>query len=111
MAEPPQMEEPTPTRVEILAGTCMALFNRAAMHSEVAMVAIMIGRDCLPVSRITFRFSPNPIKITAYCRIFLEVMVMPAWIGALFYINKVRSIPSKMAITGPPIMGNLNPRK
>jgi len=48
------------------------------MTRDVVMVARMIGSDCCPVLAITDRFKPNPSKMTAYCRIFLEVKVMPA---------------------------------
>ena len=66
MAEPPQMEEPTPTRVDILDGIFMALCKTYAMIREVVMVEIMIGRDCLPVSRTTLRFIPKPRSMTAH---------------------------------------------
>lgn len=73
MAEPPQMEEPTPTSVEILAGIFMALYRTKEMMSEVEMVKRIMGRDCAPTFTISERFRPNPSRITAYCRIFLEV--------------------------------------
>ena len=49
MAEPPHMEEPTPTRVEILPGILISLCKIKAIISAVDIVQMMIGRDCLPV--------------------------------------------------------------
>ena len=48
MAEPPQIEEPTPTSVAVLVGTFIILHKRKEISNEVEMVAKMIGRDCLP---------------------------------------------------------------
>ena len=45
MAEPPQMEEPTPMRVAIFPGICRARLMRKATMREVAMVDRMMGRD------------------------------------------------------------------
>ncbi len=70
MAEPPQMEEPTPTRVEMLDGICMSLWSTKAITREVVMVHTMMGRDCLPVSSTTFKFMPKPRRMTAHCSIF-----------------------------------------
>ncbi len=78
MAEPPHMEDPTPTNVEILAGMlrifCMAL----AIASANTIVQMMIGNDSLPVFQIIAKFMPNPSKITAYCSIFLETKRIPS---------------------------------
>ena len=41
MAEPPQTDEPTPTRVEMLEGIC----SRKDTTREVVMVDRMMGRD------------------------------------------------------------------
>ena len=32
----------------------------------------MIGKDCFPVCNTTDKFIPNPNKITAYCKIFID---------------------------------------
>ncbi len=40
------------------------------MASEVVIVDTMIGSDCAPTLAISDRFSPNPSRMTAYCRIF-----------------------------------------
>ena len=66
MADPPQMEEPTPTRVEIFDGICMILCKANAITREVVMVDRIMGRDCLPVSSTTLKFIPNPRRITAH---------------------------------------------
>ena len=41
IAEPPQMEEPTPTNVEILLGICIHLWSINEMRSEVRIVLDM----------------------------------------------------------------------
>ena len=51
MAEPPQIDEPTPTRIDVLEGTCNIFLKSHAMISEVEIVQIIIGNDCFPVSR------------------------------------------------------------
>ena len=48
------------------------------MQSEVVMVERIIGNDELPIFKMSFKFIPNPNKITAYCKIFLEVKVIPS---------------------------------
>ena len=78
MAEPPQMEEPTPISVEILDGIFKTLLKTKAVSREMEMVDKITGSDCFPFARISDRFMPNPNKITAYCNIFLDVYVMPA---------------------------------
>ena len=110
MAEPPQIEEPTPTSVAVLVGTFITLHRRKAISSEVEMVARMIGRDCLPFWRISVRFIPKPSSTTAACRIFLEVKVMPGWMESFFFSSRVSSIPARIANTGPPTTGTSLPR-
>ena len=46
IADPPQIEEPTPISVDIFPGMCMTLCRTQAMTREVEMVARIIGRDC-----------------------------------------------------------------
>ena len=70
----------------------------------------MIGNDCLPVCNTTDRFIPNPNKITAYCKIFLDVKVMPDCNSFLSLINKVMIIPRIIPKTGPPTIGNFFPK-
>lgn len=110
IAEPPHMEEPTPIKVAILEGICRYFAAINAINNEMEIVSKMMGKDCFPVRIITLRFIPKPSSITAYCRIFFEVNRMPLTKGALFLINRLRVIPSKMAMTGPPIMGKYLPR-
>lgn len=45
MAEPPHIEEPTPTNVEIFDGTFSALCSRKAITREVVIVESIIGSD------------------------------------------------------------------
>ena len=77
MAEPPQMEEPTPTSTEMLLGTVRYFCSTNAMTRETVMVVQMMGRERSPTFAIWDRFRQKPRRITAYCRIFLEVKAMP----------------------------------
>ena len=45
MADPPQILDPTPTKVEIRAGICITLYRINEITSDVEIVARMIGRD------------------------------------------------------------------
>ena len=49
IAEPPQIDDPTPTSIDVLAGTLRAFCNIHAIISDVVIVQIIIGRDCFPV--------------------------------------------------------------
>ena len=73
------------------------------------MVHTIIGKDCLPVSTITLRFSPKPKRITAHCRIFLEVNLIPGSKLPFSLKKSVTTMPAKIAITAPPIIGNALP--
>ena len=109
MAEPPQMEEPTPTSTEMLHGILSQRLMAKAMTSEVVMVEQMMGSDLLPTWAIWERLSPNPSRMTAYCNTFLEVKAMPARKEALFWRTSAASMPSRMANTGPPTTGKAQP--
>jgi hypothetical protein len=110
MAEPPHMEEPTPTRVEILPGIFISLCKIKAIISAVDIVQMIIGSDCLPVWSTTFRLRPNPRKTTAACKTYFEVNFIPLPAMPLSFQTRVIIIPAIIAITGPPIIGNLFPR-
>lgn len=49
IADPPQIDDPTPTSMDALAGTLRIFCRIHAMTSDVVIVQIMIGRDCFPV--------------------------------------------------------------
>lgn len=80
MAEPPQMEEPTPISVETLEFMWRSLYSRNDTIKDVVIVDRMMGSDCCPFSRISVRFMPNPRRMTAYCKIFFEVKAIPGFI-------------------------------
>ena len=74
------------------------------------MVQMIMGRDCAPVSKITLRFRPNPSRITAHCRIFFDANLIPASKFVLSLIISVTTIPARMEITGPPMIGKDFPK-
>ena len=109
IAEPPQMEEPTPTRIDVLEGTFSTLRSSHAMIKEVEIVLMIIGRDCFPVCKITPRFMPNPSRTTAVCKIILDVHLIPDSAVPFSVQKQVITIPARIAMTGPPITGNAFP--
>ena len=109
IAEPPQIEDPTPMSVEIFPGMRNTLHKTNAIISDVVIVITMIGKDCLPVCSTTDRLSPKPSRITAHCNIFLETNVIPDCRLVLSFTNNVMSIPAKIAKTAPPTIGNCLP--
>ena len=58
---------------------------------------MMIGKDVAPTAITVLKFRPNPNKITAYCKTFLEVNVIPLFKISFSRTNFDNSIPSKMA--------------
>ena len=96
IAEPPQMDEPTPTSVEMLDGTFIALHSTNDTISEVPMVETMIGSDCAPTFAISDRLRPKPSRITAYCSTFFDVKPMPGCTLVLFFQNSVSTMPIRM---------------
>ena len=109
MAEPPQIEEPTPTRIEVFVGTFKTFFMIHASTKDVVIVQRIIGKDCLPVSKITPKFIPNPSNTTAVCKITLEVHLIPASAFCLSFQNIAIIIPARIAMTAPPMTGNIFP--
>ena len=113
IAEPPQIDEPTPTSVEILRGMFMTRHRTKEITSEVVMVETMMGSELAPTLAICPKLSPNPSKMTAYWRIFLEVYLMPG-AAASATPERLRStcpitMPMRMAKTGPPMTSNRLP--
>lgn len=74
------------------------------------MVQTIMGRDCLPVAATTFRSMPKPSSTTAACKMILDVHLMPGSALPLSVQSMVITIPSKMAMTAPPITGNSFPQ-
>ncbi len=95
--------------VLISPSMCSSLCITKATSSDVAMVQMMIGRDCFPVCSTTFRFSPKPSSTTAACRIFLEVKPMPGLQTVPGVHSKAMIIPRRMEKTGPPMTGTSLP--
>ena len=85
MAEPPQMDEPTPMSVEISEGMRSTLCSKNAVMSAVAMVEPMMGSDIMPTWAICARFSPKPSSTTAACSTFLPLNAMPVSIDKNVY--------------------------
>ena len=110
MAEPPQMEEPTPTRVATLPGIRIHRLSRKAVIRETEMVHKMMGRDCFPVCTTTLRFMPKPSRTTAHCSTFLETNFTPPSTRDLSWMSRLSTMPARMAMTAPPMMGKALPR-
>ena len=103
MAEPPQMQEPTPIRAAVLPGIFRSLYISIATTRDVVIVEMITGREVIPTFPIVPRFRPKPRRITAYCKIFLEVKAMPPLTEDLSLMAIASTIPAMIAITGAPI--------
>ena len=105
MALPPQMEEPTPINTAVLESICVALNMMKETISDVAMVEMITGKDTQPTCNTCVMLRPKPRRITAHCRIFLDVNPMPAPVFSRFQdVNKEPIIiPRIIAKIGLPI--------
>ena len=56
------------------------------------MVEIMTGKEIQPTCKICVMLSPKPNKITAHCKIFLDVNPMPAPVFSRFQEVKIEPI-------------------
>ena len=109
IAEPPQIEEPTPTSIAEFLSILNNLNPIYATIKAIEIVAIIIGNDCIPVFKITFKFKPKPRKTTAICKMYFDVKLMPfSKLSFFVHITEI-SIPEIIAIIGPPIMGKVLP--
>lgn len=81
MAEPPQMDEPTPTSMALFSRTPRMRYIIYAVISDVEIVAMIIGRDVLPMMATSRRFMEKPRKTIADWRIFLIRRTRPAGPG------------------------------
>jgi hypothetical protein len=68
------------------------------------MVEMMTGKEIQPTCRICVMLRPKPNKITAHCKIFLDVNPMPAPVFSRFQEVKIEPIiiPKMMAKIGLP---------
>lgn len=105
IADPPHMDEPTPTNMETLVGIFIILLMIYDTISAVEIVDRIIKIDCPPTLKISKRFIPNPNKIIAYFNIFFEVNWIP--LEKYLDLGKIAmSNPNKIPMIGPPIIGN-----
>lgn len=65
IAEPPQMDDPTPMRIAEFLSIFIAFIIMYATISAMDIVPIIIGSDCIPVWIITLKLRPNPKNTTA----------------------------------------------
>ena len=110
MAEPPQIDEPTPTRVAMSESIFKTFAAAKAIISAVEIVERIISRDDLPTTIISPRFSPKPKRTTASCKTFFDVNFMPASRDSGL-LKLFKMIPKSIPKTGPPITGNFLPKK
>ena len=72
---------------------------------------MMIGKDVAPTAITVLKFKPKPNKITAYCKTFFDVKVIPLFKISFSRTNLDNNIPIKIANTGPPMISNSLPKK
>ena len=77
IADPPQIDEPTPIKVAIVLSNLNNFCKTYAIINEMEIVIIMMGNDDLPTFITCMRFSPKPNKTTAVCKIYLDVKAIP----------------------------------
>lgn len=77
IAEPPQIDEPTPTKVAVLTSNFNHFCKQKATIKDVAIVEMIIGNDCTPTLTTCIKLSPKPSKTTAVCKMYFEVKAMP----------------------------------
>ena len=111
IAEPPQIEDPTPMSMDGLRSTPITFFRRNATARDTEIVDIIIGSDWIPVCATTDRSIPKPRRTTAHCSIFFDVNYMPLSKALLSLRKRAMTIPMSMENTGPPTTGRSLPRK
>ena len=109
IAEPPQMDDPTPIKIAYFSSMSKTFCIINATIKATDIVAIIIGKDWIPVCKITFKFNPNPKRTTAAWRTYLDVKLIPSSnLSFLCHTSEI-NIPNMIAIIGPPITGNIFP--
>ena len=112
IAEPPQIDEPTPIRQAVLGSTFIIFIIINATISDIEIVPTITGRLFAPTCAIVLKFSEKPRITTAHCRIFFDVNFIPPVSDARlasFGNTSVSIIPRSIAITGAPISSKENP--
>ena len=105
IADPPHIDEPTPTSVAEFTSTFIIFCIMYASTRDVEIVHTIIGSDWAPVSSMTPKLSPNPNNTTAICRIYFEVNFIPFPNLPLSVQKSVITIPKRIEKTGPPTTG------
>src|SRR5699024_7162020 len=78
MAEAPQIDEPTQTKVGALMSRVNHLCKRNAMINDTKMVLMIIGKDSVPTFTTWVKLRPNPKSTTAICKTYFEVKAIPS---------------------------------
>ena len=110
IAEPPQMDDPTPISVAVRLGTCSAWHRMNAVSSDAVMVDTITGSEDAPTWAIWVSGNPNPSKTTAVCKIFFDVNLIPTADEPLSFQNMPMIMPARMANTAPPTIGTAVPK-
>ena len=66
MAEPPQIEDPTPIKVASFVSSLKKRWKKKAIIKAIEIVERITGREDFPTAKTCEILSPNPSKITAY---------------------------------------------
>ena len=101
------MEDPTPIRQAMRLSIWSTFIINIPTNKEVVMVHTMTGRLFAPTAAMVPRFRENPRMITAHCRIFLDVNLIPSFnvsLAASFGQINVIIIPIRIPNTGAPII-------
>ena len=78
MAEPPQIEDPTPINVASFVSRLKKRWKKKAIIRAIEIVERMTGSEDFPTAKTCEILRPKPSKITAYWSNFLELKDNPA---------------------------------
>lgn len=110
IAEPPQMDDPTPISVAVRLGTCSAWHRTNAVSSDAVMVDTITGSvDCADLGYLGERQAESEQNHGGR-RIFFDVNLIPAAALPLSFQNMPIIMPERMANTAPPTIGTAVPK-
>ena len=118
IADPPQIDVPTPTRIVVFLESFRVLPASQAIGKTAVNVNSITTREVRPAFMTLYRFMSKPRSIIEYCRSFFDVNFKPS-VNFIFppicsFIkpgkNRDINIPPAIAAIGPPNRGNDFPK-
>jgi len=119
IADPPQIDVPTPIRTVVFPFSFSSLPAAKAMRKTDKKVKSITRSETLPTLITLNKFISNPRSMIEYCNNFFDVNFIPS-VKEYFFPNfnfvnfgnnEETMIPITIAMTGPPIIENVLPKK